>query len=64
MIANCDHDGFHSGVGKLSRDFRAIRFVLVCDSCGAEVREVHVTEYTPGPDRRTFDSGPGRPRPA
>ena len=50
MIGNCDHNGFHSGVGKLSRDFRAIRFVLVCDLCGEELREVHVEEYAPGYD--------------
>ena len=34
MSGNCDHSGFHSGVGKLSRDFQSIRFVLVCDGCG------------------------------
>jgi len=44
-MANCDHSGFHSGVGKLSLDFRAIRFVLVCDHCGEEMREVHVEPY-------------------
>ena len=45
MPTNCDHDGFHSGIGKLTRDFGAIRFVLVCDDCGAETREVHVEQY-------------------
>ena len=50
MIGNCDHDGFHSGVGRLSRDFQSIRFVLVCDACGEETREVHVQEYAPSPD--------------
>jgi hypothetical protein len=64
MFVDCDHSGFHSGVGKLSRDLRSIRFVLVCDGCGAEMREIHVTDYTPGPDRQTFDSGRARPRPA
>ena len=64
MPTNCDHNGFHSGVGKLSRDFRSIRFVLVCDTCGEEVREVHVEDYAPGSDRQTFDSGLGRLRPA
>jgi hypothetical protein len=44
-MASCDHSGFHSGVGKLSRDFRAIRFVLVCDDCGEETHEVHVEPY-------------------
>jgi len=50
MIGNCDHNGFHSGVGKLSRDFQSIRFVLVCDACGQETREVHVQEYSPSHD--------------
>jgi hypothetical protein len=50
MIGNCDHSGFHSGVGQLSRDFQSIRFVLVCDACGAETREVHVQEYAPSHD--------------
>jgi len=50
MAANCDHNGFHSGVGKLSRDFNKIRFVVVCDGCGEEVREVHVEEYPPSRD--------------
>jgi hypothetical protein len=48
MICNCDHSGFHSAVGKLAQDFRSIRFVLVCDVCGEEIREVAVHEYVPG----------------
>jgi hypothetical protein len=47
MSGNCDHSGFHSGVGKLSGDFQAIRFVVVCDGCGRELREVHVEQYAP-----------------
>jgi hypothetical protein len=47
MHGDCDHSGFHSGVGKLSSDFSAIRFVLVCDGCGEEMREVHVEQYVP-----------------
>ena len=50
MARNCEHTGFHSGVGKLSRDFGSIRFVLVCDECGDETREVHVEQYTPDYD--------------
>ncbi len=49
-MANCDHNGFHSGVGKLARDMGAIRFVLVCDVCGEEVREVGVEDYALGRD--------------
>jgi hypothetical protein len=47
MARNCEHDGFHSGEGKLSRDFGSIRFVLVCDQCGEEMREIHVEAYKP-----------------
>lgn len=47
MTRDCDHSGFHSGLGKLSRDFAAIRFVLVCDDCGEETREVHIERYSP-----------------
>ncbi|MGH2836783.1 MAG: hypothetical protein ACRDJY_00365 [Thermoleophilaceae bacterium] len=36
-------------MGKLARDMGAIRFVLVCDVCGEEVREVHVEDYAPDP---------------
>jgi hypothetical protein len=43
----CDHSGLHSGVGRYSRDFKAIRFVLVCDDCGEECQEVHVETYEP-----------------
>jgi hypothetical protein len=47
MIPHCDHSGFHSGVGKLSLDFASIRFIVVCDSCGKEMREVHIQQYAP-----------------
>ena len=50
MSRDCDHNGFHSGVGKLSTDFSAIRFVLVCDGCGEEIREVHEEQYAPAYD--------------
>ena len=60
MIGNCDHNGFHSGVGKLSRDFQSIRFVLVCDACGQETREVHVQEYAPSHDPSGNEARRGR----
>ena len=60
MSLECDHSGFHSGIGKLSLDFAAIRFVLVCDECGEETREVHVEryapEYDPSGNRRSGES--------
>ncbi len=60
MAGNCDHSGFHSGLGKLSRDFGAIRFVVVCDGCGEEMREVHAEEYVPNPDPTGNNAGSGR----
>lgn len=47
MARDCDHHGFHSGLGKLSPDVGSIRFVLVCDDCGEETREVHMETYAP-----------------
>ena len=56
MTRNCDHSGFHSGLGKLAHDFNSIRFVLICDDCGEETREVHVEEYSPAGDASGDDS--------
>ena len=56
MIGTCDHSGFHSGVGKMAQDFLSIRFVLICDDCGEETREVHVEEYAPTRDGSGNDS--------
>jgi hypothetical protein len=60
MPYHCDHSGYHSGVGKLSLDFASIRFVVVCDDCGEEMREVHVERYVPDYD----PSGNRHARPA
>lgn len=47
MARDCEHNGFHSGIGKLSPEFGSIRFVLVCDDCGKELREMQVETYRP-----------------
>jgi hypothetical protein len=60
MSGNCDHGGFHSGMGKLSRDFHSIRFVVVCDVCGTEIREVDVQEYAPNHDPSGTGANRGR----
>jgi hypothetical protein len=61
MNGSCDHSGFHSGVGKLSTDFQSIRFVVVCDGCGQELREVHVEQYAPEYEpSRNASTRPGR----
>lgn len=43
----CSHDGFHSGEGRYERASGTLRYVLVCDTCHAEVREVLVQPYVP-----------------
>ena len=45
----CRHDGFHSGVGVYVHDLQLLRYVLVCDECGAETREISAEEYVPSP---------------
>jgi hypothetical protein len=55
-MGNCDHSGFHSGVGKMAHDFRSIRFVVICDGCGEEMQEVFVEDYAPGGDTSSESS--------
>jgi hypothetical protein len=45
----CSHGGFHSGMGFYSKESKQIRYVLVCDDCGEEVREVVNEPYVPDP---------------
>ena len=45
----CEHSGYYSGVGFLSKDMQAVRYVLVCDDCGEEMKELSTLEYTPRP---------------
>jgi hypothetical protein len=43
----CDHQGFHSGEGRYDATARTLRYVVVCDSCRTELREVSVESYAP-----------------
>jgi len=45
----CSHGGFHSGIGFYSRESKQIRYVMVCDDCGEEVRELVNEPYVPDP---------------
>jgi hypothetical protein len=51
----CDHQGFHSGEGRYDTASRVLRYVVVCDACRAEVREVSVESYAPTYDPRGND---------
>jgi hypothetical protein len=54
-MTSCIHDGFHSGEGRYEPDTQTLRYVIVCDTCGAELREVHVERYAPEYDAHGND---------
>jgi hypothetical protein len=45
----CRHDNGHSAVGKYLHETGQLRFVLVCDACGAERGDVDSIAYRPHP---------------
>ncbi len=55
MRRMCDHQGFHSGEGRYDPIAKRLRYVVVCDSCRAELREVSVESYAPNYDPRGND---------
>jgi hypothetical protein len=52
----CKHEGFHSGEGRYDPMSRTLRYIVVCDACRAEVREVSVETYAPEYDPAGNDS--------
>jgi hypothetical protein len=49
-MTTCDHEAFHTATSRYAPDRGVLRYVEVCDACGAEVRELAVVEYRPAPD--------------
>jgi hypothetical protein len=43
----CEHAGFHTGQGRYDRTAERLRYVIVCDECEAEIRELEAEEYRP-----------------
>ena len=43
----CEHVGFHSGRGSYDQLTEQLRYVMICDACDAEVRELETQEYRP-----------------
>jgi len=43
----CRHDRFHSGQGRYCHRAARLRYVVVCDACGAVVREISAVDYRP-----------------
>jgi hypothetical protein len=52
----CDHEGSHSGEGRYDPESGVLRYVVVCDACHAEVREVAAESYAPKYDPRGNDA--------
>ena len=46
-MARCAHAGGHSAVGRYLHEAGRLRFVLVCDGCGAERGDVDSVAYRP-----------------
>jgi hypothetical protein len=45
----CQHSGYYSGMGLYSKSSRTLRYVLVCDDCGEEMKELSALDYVPTP---------------
>ena len=43
----CTHEGFHSGQGRYDKQAGALRYVMICDECLAEIAQICVEAYTP-----------------
>jgi two-component system, cell cycle response regulator len=56
MARHCPHDGGHSAVGRYVPGPGRLRFVLVCDICGAERGDIDSLAYRPRP--RPFANHP------
>jgi hypothetical protein len=57
-MAPCDHAEFHSAQTRYAVAAAQLRYVVICDSCGAELRELGTSAYRPEP---RFDPVPPRP---
>jgi hypothetical protein len=47
----CRHEGFYTATSHYDHPSGVMRFMLVCDACGAEVKDVTRIKYRPRPDR-------------
>jgi hypothetical protein len=43
----CMHDGFHSATSHYDHRTGLLRFVMICDGCGSELREAGRVRYRP-----------------
>jgi hypothetical protein len=47
IMPTCSHNGFHCGEGRYEPKTATLRYVIVCEACRQEMREVLVERYTP-----------------
>ncbi len=45
----CNHAGYHSGQSRYTHATAELRYVVVCEACGDEVRLVESVAYRPDP---------------
>lgn len=47
IMPTCSHNGFHSGEGRYEPKTATLRYVVICEACRQEIREISVQRYTP-----------------
>jgi hypothetical protein len=47
MSRSCLHQQCHSGASRYSHERAQMRYVIVCDACNAELRELGAVDYQP-----------------
>jgi C4-type Zn-finger protein len=52
-VPMCRHEGFYTATSHYDHRSGVLRFMLVCDACGAEVKDVTRLNYRPPVDRRS-----------
>jgi hypothetical protein len=48
-LNGCRHSGYYSGLGLYVKESQVLRYVLVCDDCGEEMKEISALDYVPEP---------------
>jgi hypothetical protein len=46
-VGECKHQGFHSVSSRYDRGLGILAFILTCEHCGAELRELQRESYLP-----------------
>jgi hypothetical protein len=52
----CEHTGFHSAEARYEAATGTLRYIVVCDACRRELRELLVQPYAPSFDPRGNDA--------